>query len=153
MVHADFLILPHQSNHFVKFLSWNINGAKTKIEKSNVFDFLSEYDVISLNETKTPLDVNIPGYISYKSKGVTGRASLRGGTVVLVRNNLASQVYNIDCTMLDQVWFQLKCIPFVLFGFCYIPPTDSTYFSHQLFAYLRDKMTDFKDYKSVCIFW
>ena len=151
MEHAVFLVLPHQKKQFVSILSWNINGARTKLEKVNVYNFVSDYDIISLNETKTPLDISIPGYISYKSKRVTGKASLRGGTVVLVRNCLASQVYNIDNSMTDQVWFQLRCIPYVLFGFCYIPPTDSSYFNHQLFANLHDKMVDFNDHENICI--
>ena len=69
----------------------------------------------------------------------------------MVRNCLASQVCNIDNSMLDQVWFQLKCIPTVMFAFCYIPPTDSTYFNHNLFAYIHEKMSDYKGYKDVCI--
>ena len=78
-------------------------------------------------------------------------ASLRGGTVVMVRNHLSAQVYNIDNSTLDQVWFQLICFPSLMFAFCYIPPTDSTYFSHSLFSNIHDKMSDYKNYKNVCI--
>ena len=107
--------------------------------------------IISLNEVKSSLDISIPGYVSYKSKNVLGNASLRGGTVVMIRNHLANQVYNIDNSMIDQVWLQLKCFPSLIFAFCYVPPTDSTYFNHNLFSNIHDKMSDYKSYKNVCI--
>ena len=129
MEYAEFLVLPHQNNPLLNILSWNINGAKTKLEKSNVYKFLIDFDIISFNEVKTSLDISIPGYVSYKSKYVTGTASLRGGTVVMIRNCLANQVYNIDNTVIDQVWFQLRCIPSILSGFCYM------YYLH--FPFLR----------------
>ena len=132
-------------------MSWNINGARTKLEQNSVYNFLSNYDIISLNEAKSSLDISIPGYVSYKSKNVLGNASLRGGTVVMVRNHLANQVYNIDNSMIDQVWLQLKCFPSLIFAFCYVPPTNSTYFSHNLFSNIHDKMSDYKSYKNVCI--
>ena len=113
--------------------------------------FLANCDIIYINEVKTSLDISIPGYVAYKSKNVVGNASLRGGTVVMVRNHLSTQVYNIDNSILDQVWFQLKCFPSLMFAFCYIPPTDSTYFSHNLFSNIHDKMSDYKNYKNLCI--
>ena len=134
MEYTKFLILPYQNNNLLSIISWNIKGARTKLEQNNVYKFLSNYDLISLNEVKSSLDISIPGYVSYKSKNVLGNASLRGGTVVMVRNHLASQVYNIDNSTIDQVWLQLKCFPSLIFAFCYIPPTDSTYFSHNLFS-------------------
>ena len=92
MEYTKFLILPYQNNNLLSIISWNINGARTKLEQNNVYKFLSNYDLISLNEVKSSLDISIPGYVSYKSKNVLGNASLRGGTVVMVRNHLASQV-------------------------------------------------------------
>ena len=84
MEHSEFLILPHQNNNVLRVISWNINGARTKLEQNNVYNFLSNYDIISLNEVKSSLDISIPGYVSYKSKSVLGNASLRGGTVVTI---------------------------------------------------------------------
>ena len=60
MEYAGFLVSPHQKNSFLNILSWNINGAKTKLEKLDVFKFLLAFDIISLNETKSPLDISIP---------------------------------------------------------------------------------------------
>ena len=151
MEHAEFLNTPHQSNNILSIVSWNINGARTKLEQNNVYIFLSNFDIISINEVKSSLNISIPGYVPFKSKNVLGNASLRGGTVVMVRNYLANQVFNVDNSMLDQVWLQLECFPSIMFAFCYIPPTDSSYFSHNLFSNIQEKMSDFKSYKNVCI--
>ena len=151
MEHVEFLSTPHQNNNVLRILSWNINGARTKLEQNNVYNFLSNFDIVSINEVKSSLNISIPGYVSYKSKNVSGNDSLRGGTVVMVRNYLANQVFNVDNSMLDQVWLQLECFPSLIFAFCYIPPTDSSYFSHNLFSNIHEKMSDFKSYKNVCI--
>ena len=129
MEYAGFLKLPHQND--LKIISWNINGAKSKLENLNVYNFLSSFDIICLNEVKSSMYISFPGYVSYRSKHVSGAPALRGGTVVLIRNCLSSQVYNIDNNIIDQVWLQIQCVPDIMFGFCYVPPTDSPYFSHQ----------------------
>jgi len=85
------------------------------------------------------------GYIAYRSKHVSGTASRRGGTIVFIKNYLANYVYNIDIGIVDQVWFQLHCVPGVMFGACYIPPSDSTYFTPQTFANLHEKMSDYNE--------
>ena len=50
--------------------------------------------------------------------------------------------YNVDVSIVDQVWFQLHCVPGVMFGACYILPSDSTYFNPQAFGKLHEKMVD-----------
>lgn len=67
----------------LKILSWNINGARTKLEKEIVQSVLLNYDVICLNEVKTSLAVSFPGYVTWKSI-VRGPAE-RGGTALLVK--------------------------------------------------------------------
>ena len=99
---------------------------------------LNDYDVISLNEVKTPLPVAFPGFISVRSK-VIG-AGHRGGTVVMIRNCFKAQTKVVDTTVDDQVWLQFTCVPKVMFGFCYIPPQDSEYYSHHSFAKVQEKM-------------
>ena len=142
MEHGVFLDLPHQNRSNLKIISWNINGARTKLEKSHVYNFLSFYDVISLNEVKTGLTISIPGYVCYKSKAATSEASHRGGTIVFVKNYLARQIYNIDTSMIDQVWLNIRCVPNVTFGFCYVPPSDSPYFTPLSFVNIHEKIID-----------
>ena len=141
---------PYQNNCSLKIIAWNVNGARTKLENMNVYNFLSNFDIISLNESKTPFNISIPGYISFQSKPVTGAASLRGGTIVMVKNYLAPQVFNIDNSIIDQVWLQIRCAPDIMFGFCYVPPADSQYFSHQSFIALNGKMLDYKSDLKFC---
>ena len=83
MEYAGFLNVPHQKNKILNIISWNINGVRTKLDKQNVNDFLTYYDIICLNEVKTPCNVTISGYIPYRSKVVNGAASRQGGTIVL----------------------------------------------------------------------
>ena len=106
---------------------------------------LTCFDIICLNEIKTPCNIVFSGYIAYRSKYVSGAASRRGGTIVFIKNYLANYVYNIDIGIVDQVWFQLHCVPGVMFGACYIPPSDSTYFNPQAFACLHEKMSDYNE--------
>ena len=148
---SGFLISPQQNNNALKITSWNINSVKSKLENSKVYNLLNNYDIISLNEVKTTLNICIPGYISYSSRSVSGAASKRGGTVVLVKHYLSTQIFNVDKSIVDQVWLQLRCLPDIMFGFCYVPPADSEYFTHQSFVALHDKMIDSKGNTKFCI--
>ena len=119
-------------------MSWNINAVKTKLEKTNVYDMIKEYDLISLNEIKTPLKMSCPGYISLTSRDMSNPS--RGGTCVLIKNQLISQVSGLDLSIPDQVWLQLKYLPGILFGFVYVPPHDSPYFSETSFSAIQEKL-------------
>ena len=119
-------------------MSWNINAVKTKLEKTNVYDMIKEYDLISLNEIKTPLKISCPGYIRFASRDMSNPS--RGGTCVLIKNQLISQVSGVDLSIPDQVWLQLKYLPGILFGFVYVPPHDSPYFSETSFSAIQEKL-------------
>ncbi|MPC08434.1 hypothetical protein E2C01_001021 [Portunus trituberculatus] len=58
----------------------------------------------------------------------------------MVKNYLAQSAMNVDTSTADQVWLQFPCVPGVVFGCCYIPPSDSPYFSHSSFASIQDKI-------------
>ena len=66
MEHAGFLNVPHQNGKSLNIISWNINGARTKLDKKEVNDFLICYDIICLNEVKPSvmllfLDISLIG--------------------------------------------------------------------------------------------
>ena len=65
----------------------------------------------------------------------------RGGIVVFVKNHLCNFVHNVDLSVGDQIWLQLSMFEQVLFGFCYVPPCDSQYYSHDAFASIQEKIT------------
>ena len=75
MEYAGFLRGPHQNDKTLNIISWNINSAKTKLDKQNVNNFLTCFDNICLNEIKTPCNIVFSGYIPYRSKYVSGAAS------------------------------------------------------------------------------
>ena len=135
-----FLERPRQQTvKDIKVLAWNINAVRTKLEKPVVESLLVQYDIVTLSETKTDLSISLPGFVTLRR--VSSVSGHRGGTVVMVKNYLAQFITKVDYCNDDQVWFMLKCIPSVLFGFCYIPPYDSEYFSHQSFATIQEKVS------------
>ena len=62
----------------------------------------------------------------------------RGGTCIIIRNQLFPQVTDKDLSKPDQVWLQLKCFLGTLFGFVYIPPLDSNYFNKRAFIAIQE---------------
>ncbi len=122
----------------INTISWNINSIKTKLEKNHVESMLINYDIICLNEVKTNLPVFFPGYTSYVSCDIENYN--RGGTCVFVKNSLNSYVFDVDNNTVDQVWFKLKCVPEVLFGACYIPPSDSEYFNYANLSKIQERL-------------
>ncbi len=121
---AFFLRRPQK---LLSVMSWNVNGIRTKLEKDGVYNLLLNYDVIALYEIKASLPVSFPGYVSYVSRDVNNPH--REGTCVMIKQHLNCDVIGLDVSIIDQVWFKLKCVPDVLFGFCYVPPPYSPYFS------------------------
>ena len=119
-------------------MSWNINGVRTILEKQSVQNFLMNYGIVCMNKVKTSLRVSLPGYASFMSNNK--RSPHRGGTVVMVRNYLAQSVMNVDTNTMDQRWLQFRCVPGVVFRCCYVPPSDSPYFSHNSFVSIHDKI-------------
>ncbi len=71
----------------------------------------------------------------------------RGGTIVFVKNCLSQYMSSVDLGVDDQVWLRLECAPNILFGFCYVPPTDSPYFSHYSFAAILERIVDSENSK------
>ena len=119
-------------------MSWNINSVRTKLEKVKVDEMLRGYDIVSLSEVKTDLPIHLPGYVPYRGKTV-GVAE-RGGIVLLIKNCLCNYVQSVDLSIGDQIWLQLSNFEDVLFGFCYVPPHDSQYYSYEAFASIQERI-------------
>ena len=135
MAASSFLTGPQDN---LSIVSWNINSVKTKVEKRNVELFLSDYDIVCLNEIKTCLPVLVPGYVSYISFG--RKNSNRGGTCLIIKQCLNKYIVDVDTSIADQVWFRLMCVPGVLFGACYVPPSDSQYFNYASISNIQEKI-------------
>lgn len=98
---------------------------------------LCEYEIILVIGVKTSLPMLFPGYKSYRNK-IVGSVD-RGGPLVFVKNWLPQFVFGVDSSIGDQVWLQLRDVPGVLFGFCYILPSDSQYYSLDAFSSVKEK--------------
>ena len=105
-----FSLARHQRPSKIKILSWNANGAKTKLEKANLQEILLHYDIVAINEAKTNLSVCLPGNFAYRSD-TNQESSRRGGTVVLVKNWLVEHVSSVDTSSADAVWMKFHVIP------------------------------------------
>ena len=145
MEFAPFLGGPQ---NYIKIMSWNINSVKTKTEKGNVLAMLNSYDIVCLCEVKTALQVSIPGFVCYSSVDQT--SAHRGGVCVFIKVHLCQYVSEVDTSMRDQVWLKMQCTPGVLFGFCYVPPSDSPYFDFSLFSNIQNKVKSRK-YGNSCV--
>ena len=119
-------------------MTWNINGVHTKLEKANVSNLLCNYDIICLNEVKTSQSISFSGCDTYVS--IDKNSPYRGGTVVLIKNHLVALIISVDVNICDQIWIEIKSGPVLLFGFCYVPPSDSLYYSHEYFSFIQSKI-------------
>ena len=119
----------------IKIISWNADGIHTEAEKENILQVLIQCEILCLLEVKTALPVMIPGYVTYRS-AVVG-AHDRGGAVVCVKACITHLVQSVDLSIRDQVWLTLQNS---LFGFCYISPIDSSYFSNVSFSSIQERL-------------
>ena len=62
-----------------------------------------------------------------------------------------SSVAKVDVSVEDQIWAQFHFAPRVLFGFCYVPPMDSQYYSHNSFASIQEKLKTNTSCNEFCI--
>ena len=115
---------------YLNVISWNINGITNKLENDDMLKWLINYDVIFLNEIKTDVMFNLPGYKTYLSCN----SNRRGGTALLLKNYLINCVGNIDTTLDGQIWLELSILQNITLVGCYIPPSDSPYFDGRIFA-------------------
>jgi exonuclease III len=118
-------------------MSLNIAGLTSKIENTDLIIFFNTFDIVCLNETKTIFPVNIPGFHSIRSQPIDTERR-RGGVLVLFKHHLVKHIHEVEIET-DQVWFKLKCNPDLIFGACYIPPSDSPFFSKHALSSIQEK--------------
>ena len=98
---------------------------------------MNNFDVIVLIEIKCCYAFSVPGFEVLRSSN----RALRGGIAVLVKGYLWPDVYEVQ-SLCDQVWFKLSFLPDVRIGACYIPPSDSPYFSPASFSDVQEQVID-----------
>ena len=97
--------------------SWNIHGIGNKFENELCLDLLLKHDLLFLNELKSSQSFGIPGYAVYYSDNRNAR---RGGSALLIKNNLVDCISWMDTTTDGQIWLRLSFLPDVIIGGCYI---------------------------------
>ena len=118
--------------------SFNIHGSHNKLERGEPSSWLMEHDIVFLCETMTCDMINAPGLTVFIGNNST-TTSNRGGTALLVKRNIAKFIYDIDRFVNDQICFFLSFVSNVIFGGCYIPPSDSSYCDGQCFSNILEK--------------
>ena len=112
---------------------------RNKLESDIVLQWLHSHDIVVLGEIKTAKLPHITGFIPKISKSANSK---RDGLAVLVKAYLHPDVYNIDDSVNEQLWFSLHSVPGIRFCGAYITPSSSTYFTETEIANLQAKSYD-----------
>ena len=126
------------SNRKLKLCSWNIGGAKHKLNINQILEFLHNYDIIWILESKQIQSTNVPGFLVYHNASRHGNH--RGGVMLLVKHAFKDYLENINISLESQIWFELSCYPNTRFGGVYIPPEDSQYYDQSIIANMYVQM-------------
>lgn len=110
----------------VTVVSWNIHGAKDKLESTIVKHLLCTNDIIFLYEIKSPLPINIPGYSCYRRPGTDMH---RGGCAMFLKNSLTNEIATISMPHQECIALKLRFMPHTTIIGCYVAPSDSPYHS------------------------
>ena len=123
----------------IRVCSLNVCGLKSKLLSNDFEDFITNFDIVGLCETKLDEldDLNdalhdFCGF--YHNRKGFKRAS--GGIALLVRKNLADSIHLIHSEHDHCAWFLVDNVVFgyqVIIGIVYIPPENSNYSSLELF--------------------
>lgn len=118
----------------LSFLSLNVCGLKSKLSIPEFSDFISQFQIIGLQETKLDDvdDVSISGYKMFCNNREKISRYRSGGIAILVKENLAPFVKINKCKSKLILWFSIShkitCTNEDLHcGLIYIPPNRSRY--------------------------
>ena len=144
--------------------SWNICGAKNKLNDPDFLELLKEHDIIILGETFADGDtVHVDGY---KCKNLFRNAKHKkarrnsGGISVLTKNNIAAFIKPVLTTAEHFIWIRIskELTGYTSDTFCccaYIPPVNSPYYeSHpdiNLFDLLKDDISKFSKHGHIMV--
>ena len=90
-----------------------------------MFNWIQQHDIVFLCEIKSNIMFNVPGFRTVLGSHEYGN---HGGVALLFRNHIFDNLAMVDKSCDEQIWFKLTTMPDILFGGCYIVPSDSIYF-------------------------
>ena len=102
-------------------------------------EWIQRHDAIFLCEVATSVSISVPGFYIIQGKTATCN---RGGVAILVKNYSYEYIHGVDFTINDQIWFSIPFLPDVIFGGCYIPPSDFIYYDVHAFSNIISKNSD-----------
>ena len=100
---------------------------------------MGNHDVVVLSEIHCATVKHAPGFIPIVAKNDS--PTHRGGLVVLFKYHIYPEVYDIDKSVPEQVWFKLRCLPQVQFCGVYVAPSDSPYVCDSSLAEIQCRTT------------
>ena len=117
------------------FLSWNIQGIRSKLDDCDFLNFISDYDILLFSEcwnSKTS-NINIDGYCNFNCpRPKFNRKAKRdsGGVIVYFKNKFVNHIELVNVNQNGIIWFKLKKTFLltendVYICLTYIPPMDS----------------------------
>ena len=124
----------------IKICSWNICGAKDKLNNDSVLKFLHKYDIVWILEVKYIATTRIPGSIVYHNASQGG--SHRGGVMLLVKYEIKKYLLSVKLDFDSQIWLELSFYPNIYIGGIYDPPETSPYSDPTIMANLSTLLND-----------
>ena len=97
--------------------------------------WITKHDIIVLSEIHRATVKHAPGFVPIVAKNDS--PTYRGGLAILFRHSIYPEVYDIDKSVPEQIWFKLRSIPTVQFCGVYIAPADSLYTNESSFAEIQ----------------
>ena len=115
--------------NYLRLLSWNANGIKTKLNEFREIIKRFNIDVAFINEThlKPGTRANVPNYICYRNDRLHGRG---GGTAIYVKKHinhysiLTPEEVKLEITMIKVITTRGE----ILLAACYNPPSETPVF-------------------------
>lgn len=130
-------------------MTLNVCGLKTRCLYPDFLDFLSQYDIIGLQETKTDSldDIRIQGYnLHFKHRKEISRIK-SGGLAILYKEKYAQFIKVLKSDSNLVLWFviskRLTRQNDLLCGVVYIPPENSSFSSSEPYFEINEEMRMF----------
>ena len=98
---------------------------------------MNGHDIVVLSEIHRATVKHAPGFVPIVANNTS--PNHRGGVAVLFKYSIYNEVFNIDKSVSEQLWFRLRSVPGVKFCGAYIAPSESQYFNESSLPELQAK--------------
>ena len=123
----------------IKVCFWNIGRALDKLDNAIMLNKFMHYDIIFLAELKTDGDLYVPGF-KYKRCPPKERYVNRGGLCAFIKDSLMPLVKDCLFDGDDAIWINMEPLNKLVVAGMYIPPSDSPYYTDDLFATVQMRL-------------